>query len=158
MRGQSLIIDYMAGAFLFLVMFAFFFAIWGIYANMYFSAQARMELDSTVLAVSQSLLSSGGEPWNWTADPPSAKRIGIASRQNVLDRTGIDALESLPYAQQKIKLGIDRDFVIRIDSMEGARLATIGSEPNSTTRSVEISRFATLDGKPVTLRLMAYDA
>ncbi|MFA5105978.1 MAG: hypothetical protein WC506_03390 [Candidatus Micrarchaeia archaeon] len=158
MRGQSLIIDYMAGAFLFLVMFAFFFVIWGIYANMYFSAQARMELDSTVLSVSQSLLSSGGEPVNWTADPMAAKRIGLASRQNVLDWARIDSLSSLSYAEQKIKLGIDRDFVIRIDSAEGARLATIGNEPNSTSRSAEISRFAVLDNKPVRVRLMAYEA
>ncbi len=158
MRGQSLMLDYMAGAFLFLVMFAFFFALWGLYSTQYGAAQSRMALDSEVIAVSQSLVSSQGEPSNWTIDPLGAKRIGIASRQNVLDWGRIDALSSLSYAEQKIKLGIDNDFVIRIDSMEGARLATIGNEPNSTTLAAEISRFAVLDGKPVKVRVMAYEA
>ncbi len=156
-RGQSIILDYMAGVFIFIIMLSIFMVAWDLYSSRYSQADGRMQMDSIALSASESLMQSQGEPANWTIDPQNAKRIGFVSRQNTLDWTRINAFSSLSYADQKTKLGIDSDFVIRIDSYEGARLATIGVEPNSTTTAVEISRFGILDGRQAKLRLMVYD-
>jgi hypothetical protein len=55
-------------------------------------------------------------------------------------------------------LGTDDDFMIRIESSDGASYAQMGMpEGNETyTCSIEITRLAMLDGKIVNLRVRVY--
>ena len=147
----------MSGLFIFLLVLAYFLIFWDSLSEHYISyTEARSnELDAITLA--DRLVMSGGQPLNWTQSPLSAKSIGLAKMPGELDSYRVDALSSLPYANAKYLLGLDGDFLIKIDAQDGAVLALIGQQPGNTTRAIEVTRVALYNGNMVNVRVQLYE-
>lgn len=156
-RGQAIPLDFMSGMFIFMVTLTYFIVLWNIFSMRYVEHADALDMESHAISIAESLVSSPGTPFNWTESPLSAQSIGIASRPNYLDPYRISALESLPYANAKRLLGTDYDFLIKIDSGEGARYATVGQEPSNTTRIVEVTRAASYQGSTAFVRVQLYE-
>ena len=156
-RGQAIPLDFMAGLFIFLVLLAYFIVLWDIFSTSYIEHAESNRLESRAIGIAGQLVSSSGQPFNWTSAPLSAQSIGLASKPYQLDPYRISALSSLPYANAKLLLGTDRDFFIKIETPEGARIATLGVEPGNTTRSVEVSRLGSYNGQPMFVRVRLYE-
>lgn len=155
-RGQAIPLDFMSGMFIFMVTLAYFIILWNLFSMRYIEHADSLDMESHAISIAESLVSSPGTPFNWTESPLSAQSIGIASRPNYLDPYRIAALESLPYANAKRLLGTDYGFLIKIESGEGARYATVGQEPSNTTRSVEVTRVASYQGSAAFVRVQLY--
>ena len=156
-RGQSVPLDFMAGLFIFMVLLVYFVILWDIYSTRYMEQGERGNIETHAISIAENLVSSTGSPFNWTVSPLAAQSIGLAFRPNQLDPYRIAALEGLPYANAKRLLGTDYDFLIKIESQEGARYSTIGQEPGNTTRTVEVTRIATYNGAPAFVRVQLYE-
>jgi hypothetical protein len=116
--------------------------------------------DSQIAAISLSdqLVSHPGKPYNWTLSPLEAESIGLAGRQRELDPLKVSALAQMPYAYQKLILGMDRDFFGRVEGGTGVLYALFGTEPgNQSTRWVETTRIAGMNGTIVFLRVRVYE-
>ncbi|VVC00891.1 Uncharacterised protein [uncultured archaeon] len=158
-KGQAIPIDLMAGLFIFLVLIAYFMILWDIYSLRYFETMDKTNSDMEVLAVSDALVSSPGLPENWTAAPLDAKAIGLAKKPNELDPYKVSALSSLPYANARQMLGLDRDFYINIGTPEGASIAVMGQAPaGNVSRASEITRVALYNGQIVHVRVRIYES
>ncbi len=155
-RGQAVPIDFMAGLFIFLVLLAYFLVQWSIYSSRYLEQTQIRDTETSAIRLANQLVSSSGQPYNWTAAPLFAQSIGIARKQNELDSYKISALSAIPYANAKQLLGMDRNFWIRIESADGIRYATIGQQPGNTTMAVDVTRIAVLGGNAVNVRVQVY--
>jgi hypothetical protein len=99
----------------------------------------------------------GGYPGNWTLAPLTAQSVGFASKPNEIEWGKVAAFSEMPYANQKIALGTDKEFLIKIEQTDGARLATIGQETANSTRVVEVTRLAMMNGNIVNVRVQVYE-
>jgi hypothetical protein len=156
-RGQAVPIDFMAGLFIFLVLLAYFLIQWSIYSSRYLEQTQMRNTETAAIRLAEQLVSSPGQPYNWTAAPLSAQSIGIARKQNELDPYKISTLAALPYANAKQLLGMGRNFWIRIDGNNGTGYPAIGQQPESSTMAVEVTRIAVVDGKTVKVRVQVYE-
>lgn len=157
-KGQAVVLDLIAGLFIFLVLFSYFIVFWGIFSERYVGHARQEGLETRAISVAESLVSGPGHPFNWTADPSSAQSIGIASLPNRLDGARISALESLSYADAKHALGIGTEFYIRIDGQNGTIIySEAGQQPQNTSSRVEVSRLAILEGQIVDVRVQVYE-
>lgn len=156
-RGQAVPLDFMSGLFIFMVLLVYFVILWDMFSMRYIERANSLDMESHAISIAESLVSSPGQPFNWTESPLAAQSLGIASRPNCLDPYRISALQSLPYANAKRLLGTDYDFLVKIESDEGARYATLGQEPGNTTRIVEVSRVASYQGSTAIVRVQLYE-
>jgi len=156
-KGQAVPLDFVAGLFIFMVLLAYFVIIWDIYSTRYIEHGEGGNLETHAISIAETLVSSPGHPFNWTLAPLEAQSAGLASRPNRLDTYRIAALESMPYAYAKRLLGTDSDFLIKIESPEGARYSTIGHEAVNSTRIVEVTRIATYNGAPAFVKVQLYE-
>ena len=159
-RGQGVPIDFVAGLFIFLVMLAYFLLLWDSYSERYVAAASSIDMETTAIGVADQLVSTGGMPNNWTADPLSAQSIGLAWRQNEIDPYRLSALSSLPYANAKRLLGAGREIMIKIETLDGGRLATISAseaETGDSSKAVEVTRMAMLNGSVVNVKVQVYE-
>lgn len=156
-KGQAIPLDFMAALFIFLVIFAYFVVLWDIYSTRYIEHGEGGNLESHAISIAENLVSSPGHPFNWTLSPLSAQSAGLASMPNRLDTYRIAALESMPYANAKRLLGTDSDFLIKIESPEGARYSTMGMEAVNATRKIEVTRIATYNGAPAFVKVQLYE-
>ena len=156
-KGQGVPIDFVAGLFIFLVMLAYFLLLWDSYSQRYFASASSIGMETEAMGIADQLVSAGGSPNNWTADPLSAQSIGLAWRQNELDPYRLSALSSLPYANAREKLGVDREFAIKIETLDGGRLATIGVDTRISSKAVEVIRIAVLNGSAVNVKVQVYE-
>ena len=157
MKAQANPVDFMAGVFIFMVVFAYFMILWSIFSSRYAERTEALDCELSSIAIADHLVNSGGYPANWTAAPLGAQSVGFANRPNELDWARISSFASLPYASQKQLLGTAHDFLIRIDSPDGASYAQIGQAPNSSARLSEVTRLAMLNGTIVDLRVRIYE-
>ncbi len=159
-RGQAIPLDFMAGLFIFLVLLAYFIVLWDIFSVRYIEHAESNNIESRAIDIAGQLVSSSGQPFNWTSSPLSAQSIGLASKPYQLDPNRISAFASLSnqsYANAKLLLGTDRDFFIKIETPDGARIATLGKEPGNASRSVEVSRLGSYNGQPTFVRVRLYE-
>ena len=156
-RGQSVPMDFVAGLFIFLVMLAYFLMLWDSYSQRYISAASSIDMETTAIGIADQLVSTGGSPNNWTADPLSAQSIGLAWRQNELDPYRLASLSSLPYTNAKRILGVGREFAIKIETLDGGRLATIGNEAYNSSKAIEVTRVAMMNGSAVNVKVQVYE-
>lgn len=156
-KGQGVPIDFVAGLFIFLVMLTYFLVLWDGYSERYSAAASSIDMETTAIGIADQLVSTGGSPNNWTAEPLAAQSIGLAWRQNELDPYRLSALSSLPYANAKRILGAGREIAIKIETLDGARLATIGTETYNTSKAVEVTRAAMMNGSAVNVRVQVYE-
>lgn len=162
MKAQANPIDFMAAVFIFLVIFGYFMILWNIFSSRYSESAAALDCELSSIAIADRLVNSGGYGDNWTAAPLSARSIGFANRPNELDWARISSFASLPYADQKQLLGTAHDFLINIESSDGASYIQIGQAgtsqaPNGSVRSAEVTRLAMLNGTIVDLRVRIYE-
>jgi hypothetical protein len=157
-KGQVNPIDFMAAIFIFMVLFGYFMILWNMFALRYYERSETLDCELGSISIADHLVNSKGYPANWTSAPLEADSIGFAGKPNELDWSRVSAFESLNYSDQKRMLGTDDDFMIRIESSDGASYAQMGMpEGNETyTCSIEITRLAMLDGKIVNLRVRVY--
>lgn len=155
-KGQAVPIDFMAGLFIFLIILAYFLVQWSIYSNRYLEQTQMRDTETSAIRLANQLVTSGGQPYNWTFAPLAAQSIGIAKKPNELDSYKVSALAALPYANAKQLLGMDQDFWVRIESPEGAIQETIGIQPENSARAVEVTRVAVMDGDIVDVRVQVY--
>ena len=158
-RGQSLPIDFVAGLFIFLVMLAYFLVLWDSYSQRYVATASSIDMETTAIGIADQLVSTGGSPNNWTADPLTAQSIGLAWRQNELDPYRLSALSSLPYANAKKILGAGREIAIKIETLERGKLP---NSPNWTatghsSKVVEVTRVAMMNGSAVNVKVQIYE-
>lgn len=154
--GQAIPLDFAAGLFIFVLLLAYFMIQWDLFATRFAERAQKGDLDAGAIAAAEMLVHTGGQPENWTDAPLAVKSIGLASGQNVLDWEKIAAFASLPYANAREALGTDHDFLVVIETPEGARFATIGQNNNST-RAVEVARIAIVNNTMVHVKVRYYD-
>ncbi|MFA6907343.1 MAG: hypothetical protein WC263_00790 [Candidatus Micrarchaeia archaeon] len=159
-KGQSIPIDFVAGLFIFLFMLAFFLMVWDSYTERYIAMESSIDMETTAIGIADLLVSTGGSPGNWTAEPLAAQSIGLAWRQNELDWYRLSALSSLPYASAKMLLGADREFAIKIETLDGGRLATYPpgwAGAAASGKAVEVTRVAMMNGSAVNVKVQVYE-
>ncbi|MCX8175138.1 MAG: hypothetical protein N3E51_02945 [Candidatus Micrarchaeota archaeon] len=157
MRAQSFGVDFVAGLTVFLLLVGYFLVFWDLFSVGYVESLEKGNTDIAAISISDALVSAPGEPYNWTDDPLNAKMIGFASKPGVLDWNRVAAFSALPYANARELLGAERDFWLKIETLDGARLASMGKEPQNATRAAEVARMAIMDGRAVAVRLQLYE-
>ncbi len=157
MRGQSVPLDLLAGLAVSLLMLAYFIALWGSFADRYYELFRKDSRDVELLSISDALVSSPGIPENWTSAPQQAQLIGLARSPRILDQDRIDALSGMAYADSKHLLGLDRDFLIVVEGLDGTRYATIGLDAANSSSVSEVSRLAMLNGAEVRVKVRIYE-
>lgn len=155
-KAQANPVDFMAAVFIFMVVFGYFMILWNIFSLRYAERTETLDCELSSIAIADRLVSFGGYPANWTAAPLDAQSIGFADRPNELDWARISSFASLPYDSQKQLLGTSRDFLIKIDSPDGASYMQVGRAQNSSASSSEVTRLAVLNGTIVDLRVRVY--
>lgn len=155
-KAQANPVDFMAAVFIFMVVFGYFMILWNIFSLRYAERAEALDCELSSIAIADRLVSFGGYG-DWTAAPLDAKSIGFAERPNELDWTRISSFASLPYDSQKQLLGTSHDFLIKIDSPDGASYMQIGQAQNSSASSSEVTRLAMLNGTIVDLRVRVYE-
>ena len=155
-KGQAIPLDFAAGLFIFMLLVAYFLIQWDLFSTRFAEKAEKSGLDSGAIEISEMLVHGGGSPQNWTDAPELAQSIGFASSQNVIDWNRVAAFESLPYANAKQVLGIDREFLVVIETPDGARYATIGQDGNST-RAAEVVRIAVVNNTVVHVKVRLYE-
>ena len=156
-KGQGVPIDFVAGLFIFLVMLSYFLILWDSYSQRYSEMASSIELETTAIGIADQLVSTGGSPNNWTMNPLTAQSIGLAWRQNELDPYRLAALSALPYANAKKILGVGQEFAIKVETLEGGRLSTVGSETGNSSKAVEVTRVARMNGSSVNVKVQVYE-
>ena len=156
-KGQGVPVDFVAGLFIFLFMLAYFMVLWDSYSQRYVARASSIDMETTAMGIADQLVSTGGMPDNWTAEPLAAQSIGLAWRQNELDPYRLSALSTLPYANAKRILGAGREFAIKIETLDGGRLATIGNEAYNSSKAVEVTRIAMMNGSAVNVKVQVYE-
>jgi len=157
-RGQTVPIDFMAGLFIFMVILAYFIVVWDSYSTRYVEQAKARNDELEAIALAEQLVTSPGHPFNWTASPQTAQSIGLAQKPNELAEERVQALQQLSYPDAKRLLGLDADFLVKIESLGGARLATIGYEPSNATRAFEVTRLAFYKGEASYVKVRVYEA
>ena len=147
----------MLGLFLFLVLFAYFMIIWNIFLESYDSHVSRTDSELSAIVAADQLVSHTGSPENWTEAPENASSVGLAFRPGELDPHKLTAMSSMSYAYLKQTLGMDKDFLVKVESKTGELYALAGQQPGNTTRAVEVTRIAMLNGTAVFLRVQVYE-
>lgn len=115
---------------------------------------SRMEMQA--VSVSDLLVSSAGQPFSWTQNASAARSIGLAARPGEVQTHRVQALAAQTYADAQESLGLEYDYLIKIEGADGSRLATIGRENITGVRTVEVSRVVRWDGRVAYLRLRLY--
>ena len=156
LAGQAIPLDFAAGLFIFVLVLAYFLIQWDLFATRFAELATAGSMDSRAIDISEMLVHSPGQPENWTSEPLNAQSIGFARKQNLLDWNRVAAFSSLPYANAKQLLGTDHEFLVIIETPDGARYATIGHDENST-RAVEVVRMAILNETVVKVRVRLYE-
>ncbi|MEM2138245.1 MAG: hypothetical protein QW568_04110 [Candidatus Anstonellaceae archaeon] len=156
-RAQAIPLDLMMGVFVFVVMAAYFFILWDIFSLRFVEHAQTIDDELVAISVADRLVGFGGYPSNWTQAPLTAQSVGFASKQNEIEWSKVAAFAGMPYASQKIALGADKDFLIKIEQTDGARLVTIGQETTNATRVAEVTRLAMMNGSIVNVRVQVYE-
>lgn len=157
-KGQIGSLDFIIALFIFVLLIAGFVMLWGMFSLRYIEYAHSLEDRLSAMAVSDRLLHSGGYPLNWMVVPLSAQSIGFAALPNELDWGKVSSFSSLNYTDQKRLLGIDQEFLIKIDGLDGARYATIGIDPGiNASRAAEVTRAGFMNGTVVLLRVQVYE-
>ncbi|MCX8195286.1 MAG: hypothetical protein N3G22_04245 [Candidatus Micrarchaeota archaeon] len=159
-RGQSIPMDLIAGVFVFILAISYFVILWDSYQTKYLEEMRARKNRLAAISVAEQLASSPGQPFNWTGSPSSAQAIGLAIRQRELDPVRVKALQMLAaanYSEAKRLLGVDEDFLIKIETMQGARLITIGQEASNETFAYEVSRLVYYNGSGSHLKVRIYE-
>lgn len=156
-KGQGVPIDFIMGLFIFLFMLAYFLVLWDNYSQRYVAKASTIDMETAAIGIADQLVSTGGSPGNWTSAPLAAQSIGLAWRQNEIDPYRLSALSSLPYANAKKILGVGREFAIKIETLDGGRLATIGNEAYNSSKAVEVARAAVMNGSAVNVKVQIYE-
>jgi hypothetical protein len=157
-KGQVNPIDFMAAVFIFMVLFGYFMILWNMFSMRYGERSEILDCELGSISIADYLVNSRGYPINWTSAPLEARSIGFANKPNELDWSKVSSFASMNYSNQKKLLGTDNDFLIKIESSDGASYAQIGRpEGNQTyTCSIEVTRLAMLNGTIVNLRVKVY--
>ena len=156
-RGQTVSIDLIAGISISLLILAYYLVVWNSMAGAYEDAFRKEDSEIALLTMGDMLVNSPGNPENWTMNASGAQAIGLASRPGVLDFYKVVAFSEMPYAYVKHKFGISSEFLVKIESPDGIRYATVGNESEPSNVSSQMSRLATMDGKPVVVRVQIYE-
>ena len=154
--GQAIPLDFAFGLFIFMLLLVYFIIQWNLFANQFADLAVKGSLDQSTVDTAEMLVHSPGTPFNWTQAPLAAQSIGFAPRQNVLDWGKVAAFSSLSYANEKKLLGTDYDFLVLIETPDGARFATIGLD-TSSTRAAEVTRVAILNDTTVWVKVKLYE-
>jgi hypothetical protein len=152
--------DFVAGLFIFIFMLAYFLVLWDSYSGRYVATASSIDMETTAMGIADQLVSTGGSPANWTASPLTAQSIGLAWRQNELDPYRLSALSSLPYANAKEILGVGREFMIKVETLDNGRLATYpanGTGAYNSSKAVEVTRMAMMNGSAVNVKVQVYE-
>ena len=156
-RGQSVSIDFMVAAFIFLFILGYYMLTWSDFSMRFAENAAGSRMELRAISAADMLVSSGGVPFNWTGQPKNALSVGFARRRGELDMGRISALGAMDYADAKEALGVDSEFLVKVEDAAGNRYGIAGIENATVSNSVEVSRIATLDGKTVFVKVRLYD-
>lgn len=156
-RAQALPLDFIAGLFIFLLLLAYFLALWDIFAIRYGEQSSRNSAELSAILLSDQLIGSGGMPENWTQNANGTGMVGIARVPGQIDHAKLSALQAMPYEDAKRLMGISHDFFIKVEDSDGVLYSLFGQEPEARQRAVEVTRIASLNGTTVFLRVQLYE-
>ncbi len=158
-KGQMNSIDAVLALLIFAALMVFFMMFW---ANSIVSMKnmvVKNRFEYAALSVSDLLVKSPGLPGKWENAPGNVQEIGLAAGENALSGRKLAAfanLSGVDYANAKKLLGIDSDFFFYVEDMNGSRLYEAGNSAITGDDSITITRFATLNGKNVRVRMSVY--
>lgn len=156
-KGQSIPLDFMVALFLFLLLMTYFILLWDIYSVRYKEQSARISTELSAIIIADQLVSSPGSPENWTLNATGAQSIGLAISPNRLDWGKAQAFSAVPYAYQKILLGSDKEFYMKIEGTNGVLYFVTGAQPANASRAIEVVRVATLNSSAVFVKVQVYE-
>jgi hypothetical protein len=161
MRGQILSTDLVVSLSLFLGAIMIFFITWSMLSYSYWENKADTDMQSAMLAISDTLVLSPGSPTDWEFGPvDSAASFGLASSKNELSALKIASLQSFfanNYTQAKVNMGSGTfDIYVTINRQDGTVLYSFGRTANFTNRQVVAAssdRLAILDDELVDVKV-----
>lgn len=153
MKGQITSFDFMVASTVFIVLFFSGMTLWNQYSTQLDRSYWSNELRFKAYLASESLMRSTGSPFNWS----STGRAGLDGL-NGLDELKVKRLVRLAqddYENSKTLLGLEEFDYRLIVSGEEVSYDT-GKAYAGATELVSIKRFAPLDKKAVTLKLLVW--
>jgi len=154
MKAQIWSTDFVMSAVIFLLALGLILFAWNYTST---SISQRNELGSAeniAMMVSDALIRTPGIPENWNSSTVISP--GLASRENVLDSTKVDAFINMSYEYTKTLLGLERyHFCFRLLDPNGSLMQnehgqnlTIGQHPENSQLVIPVQRYVLYNGKP----------
>ena len=137
MRG-SVSLDFVFASLIFMIILGYSIVAYSNSIEQIKSDISKNKIESEVFSISQILVKSPGTPANWEDNPGAVVVIGLAGSENILSLEKVDAFDSLSINETKDILGINHDFYIQIESIDGDKFFSKGTElANSSSVSIE---------------------
>ena len=162
-KGQIFSTELVLASAVFITALVVFVSSWNSMLQSYFDEEADLELQTSVLGISDMMALSPGEPSNWEAGVlDNASAFGLASEPNVISGAKFAALQSLnrtDYDAIKERMGAGRFGVYMELNNSSTRVYSFGVLANSndsTVKSFTANRLVLLNDSVFTLRVQAW--
>jgi hypothetical protein len=162
MKAQLWSLDFVLSAVVFSLALITVLFIWN-YTNT--ETAERIEFkraEGLVLSISDVLIRTSGVPDDWNTT--TVKVLGLASDENVLNRTKVERFLSLDYNGSKRILGVPLyDYYFRLADINGGTIfinqteAVKGVYPADAEIVVPVQRYGLLDGEIVKMGFILWD-
>jgi hypothetical protein len=137
-RKGSASFDFVFAALLFIIILGFTAVTYSGYVEQYVLNEKKAELETKVLAISDTLVKSKGYPIDWEDDVSGLEVLGLAESENILSMEKMNALNSISYNESAELLGINGEYYIEIRSIDDQIFFSKGVElTNSSSVSIE---------------------
>ena len=161
MKAQVWSMDFIASITVFILMFSIVVFSWN-YVNTQNAEKSTFnEIQTLGLDISDILVRVPGNPEDWNESTVTS--IGLATRENVLDKDKVDRFISMNYSQSRALMGLPgMDFYFTLEYLNGTTIQykgknmTAGSYPVNASISVPVLRPVLFGKTPAKLRLVIY--
>jgi len=152
-KAQAWSLDFITSMAIFLLVLVTLYFVWN-YVNVQNMEQKTLdEIETTALAVSDSLIRTGGLPEDWNTT--NVNIIGLAQEENVLDPEKVSYFLSMGSSNYNLTKNIltgKYDFFFSMTDLNGTSYGTIGSVPADRT-VVPVERYCSYKGRIVKVEL-----
>ncbi len=161
-KGQLFSVELVLASAVFMGALVAFVLVWNSMSAAYNEEQADLQMQTSLLGISDMAVLSPGYPANWeTGVLGNASSFGLATSPNVLSGAKAGALQSLnsSYLDMKERMGAGRfDVFLSIGNSTGT-FYTFGYAPDlndTTVKAISSQRVALLNGSAVSVKVQLW--
>ena len=156
-RAQVQSVDAVLALASFVILLMFVLNSWADLRQQSQSSTSISRLEATAMSISDELVNSPGVPYDWETRPIELLALGFAPSPGALSLTKLANFTALNYSSAKTVLGVDKNFYIVVSDTNWSPLYSLGATSAPANLSVAVTRLATLNGKPVRVRVVVYE-